>query len=753
MSEGAAASRLGRIARRSAATVLLCLAASPVGAVPSFEAVKQGWRSSDWILLDRHGVPIQRLRADFGAWRGDWVRLEDVSPALREALLVSEDKRFYQHSGVDWRGVAAAAWANLWNTRTRGASTVTMQLAGLLSQDRRGAQRSVREKIDQTLDALALERSWRKDQILEAYLNEVPLRGEQVGIAALSETLFGKRADALDQREAALAVALVRAPNAAPSAVVRRACAIQHELGTDCADLDSFVRLALARPARSRAGFAQGAEGLAPHFARRVFASRHAPPGTRLRSTLDAGVQRIAAGALRRTLTELARRGGGNASHIADGAVVVLDNASGAVLAWVGSSGGLSAAPAVDAVLAPRQAGSTLKPFLYASAFDDKRLTAASLLDDSVLDLPAGNGLYVPQNYDRHFRGWVSARTALASSLNIPAVRTLMMVTPERFARQLRTLGLPLTQDGDYYGYSLALGSADVTLLSLSNAYRALARGGVVSPTVDTLPAAAPHATQRVFSDAASFVVADILSDRQARLTTFGLDSVLDTSYFTAVKTGTSKDMRDNWTVGFSRRYTVGVWVGNADGAPMRDVSGVSGAGPIWRTVFDYLHTREGGAAARPAPPRGVVRSAVHYQPPVEPARDEWFLNGTVLTQVRLSSLHAGAPDADSVDAATALASARIAEPVDGTLFALDPDIPPANQRLSFDVSGVDARTRRQLRWRLDGQPLPGGVPLRWLPWPGRHRLSLTDGRGRMLDEVGFEVRGAFAKARPGALH
>ncbi|WP_091906657.1 penicillin-binding protein 1C [Chitinasiproducens palmae] len=741
---------------------LFCGTAS-AAPLPSFDAVRSAWRASDWIVLDRHGEPIQRLRADFGAWRGDWVALTDVSPAFRDALLVSEDKRFYAHSGVDWRGVAAAAWGNLWNTRTRGASTVTMQLAGLLDDDRRsGTPRSVFDKVEQTVDALALERSWRKDQILEAYLNRVPFRGELIGIDALSQTLFGKAPSGLDRRESAVAAALIRAPNAGPARVAARACQIEQALDAACDGLRDYTRRVLERPSRGRADVADGAEGLAPHFSRRLLSAERPAAGTRVTSSLDAPLQRFATRALRTTLTGLSRNGTSTTGHIADGGVIVLDNASGEVLAWVGSAGRLSSAPEVDTVAALRQAGSTLKPFLYASAFDQRRLTAASLLHDSPIGLPTGGGLYVPQNYDKDFHGWVSVRHALASSLNIPAVRTLVMVGAEPFARQLRALGLPLEHDGDYYGFSLALGSADVTLASLTNAYRALANGGVAGPLsvhpplragvpAPRAPSGFPApAAARVFSPAASFVVSDILADRNARLTTFGIDSVLTTPYYTAVKTGTSKDMRDNWTVGFSRRYTVGVWVGNADGSPMWDVSGVTGAGPVWRQVQDYLQRRGTGgnlpANTAPAAPAGVEQVAVRFEPALEPARDEWFLTGTAQPVVRLASIHAPtAPRAGT-------AGARIAEPVDGTIFALDPDIPPANQRITFVADGIAPAARSALRWRVDGQPIVQKGPARWLPWPGRHRLALLDAKGQTLDEIGFEVRGAGVKpvaARP----
>lgn len=473
------------------------------------------------------------------------------------------------------------------------------------------------------------------------------------------------------------------------------------------------------------------------------------------------GLQRDARDALTRALIEL--NAPPQSRNVQDGAAVVIDNASGEIRAWVGSSGALSAAREVDSVLALRQAGSTLKPFLYAQAIDERRLTGATLLDDSPVDLAAGGGLYVPQNYDHDFKGWVSVRSALGSSLNVPAVRTLVLVTPHRFSRTLTSLGLPLTEEGDYYGYSLALGSADVSLLTLTNAYRALADGGLALPTFD-LPrsgaqAASKPAGKRVFSAEASFIVTDMLGDNNARTRTFGFDSPLATHVFSAVKTGTSKDMRDNWAVGYTARYTIGVWVGNADGSPMREVSGVTGAAPVWAALVGRLHCD--GGRATPQPPAGVVRERVDFERAIEPSRDEWFVRGTETSQVRLAAGAGGstAATADRARAATArirnvstaaAAGARaplaIAAPTDGTIFALDPDIPPHNQRVWFErISGNGGRGS----WRLDGRVIGHGERLAWLPWPGRHRLELLDAGGKPVDQVAFEVRGAVA--RPGA--
>ena len=709
------------------------MCADSTGATTPFDQIKASYQSSDTLILDRHGELLHRLRTDASVRRGQWVALADISPALRTALVLSEDKRFYEHSGVDWQAASRAAWANLWNRKTRGASTITMQLSGLLDDDlKRGSRgRSVAQKLGQTVSAQLLERTWRKDQILEAYLNLVPFRGELVGIDAMSQTLFGKAANGLDAREAAVATALVRAPNAAPAQVTQRACAVLKSLqtvGADCEALDLFTTGALQR--RDYAA----SVGVAPHAARRLVNAMPSTSAATIKTTLRAPVQRFALQTLKQHLRELADR------HVEDGAVVVLDNASGEVLAWVGSSGeDISHSAEVDGVTALRQPGSTLKPFLYAQAIAQKRITAASLLDDSGTQIQTAGGLYIPQNYDHQFKGWISARTALGASLNVPAVRTLVMVSPDAFHKQLVQLGLPLRDSGDYYGYSLALGSAEVSLLNLANAYRALANGGRASPT--TLALGTRPDWRAALDPRAAFIVGDILSDPLARARTFGTDSILGTHFWSAVKTGTSKDMRDNWAVGWSQRYTVGVWVGNASGAPMWDVSGTTGAAPIWAAVMSHLHSSQ--SSRPPRPPAGVVQVAVQFDKPgsapVEAARQEWFLAGTQQHSFAMHSIAAYAQ--------YSRAGGRITSPTTGTIIALDPDIPPKSQRVTFLADGTN------LRWLMDGKVFAKGTTAQWLPWPGRHVVRIVDANGKVLDEVRIEVRGAGVARAARATH
>jgi penicillin-binding protein 1C len=683
---------------------------------PRFEDVRAAYCSSDARLLDRHGAVVHELRVDPTRRRLGWAALDDVSPALTAAVLASEDRRFLVHGGVDWRAAAAALWQRLRGGAPRGASTVSMQLAALLDARLRGTPRSLAEKWTQMRAAWALERSWSKAQILEAYLNLVTFRGELQGVGAAAYVLFDKAPHGLTRAESLVLAALVRAPNSGRTALARRVARLDDHRADAAAAIDQAM--AVPRGVGPR-------RALAPHAARQLIPRSGPAPCADTASTLDADVQRIAADALRRHLLAIRDR------SARDGAVLVADNASGDVLAYVGASGDLSSARFVDGIQARRQAGSTLKPFLYGLALERRLLTAASLLDDSPLEIAAGNGLFRPRNYDALFRGPVSLRTALAGSLNVPAVRALLLVGADDFAERLRQLGFSgVADDGDYYGPSLALGSADVTLWQLVNAYRTLANGGMwtalhlAGSADDGASPAGPAPARRIFDAAASFIVSDILADRDSRSVTFGLESPLTTRFWSAVKTGTSKDMRDNWCVGYSRRYTVGVWVGNFSGEPMRDVSGVSGAAPIWAEVMEWLHRDQ--ASRAPSPPPGVRALAAHFADGAEPVRREWFVDGTI--PVAGEVVRGAAP--------------RIGTPADGTIIAIDPDIAAARQRVAFTAQSACAG----LRWRLDDADVgAAGETTLWEPRRGAHVLQLVEPNGGVLDEVHFEVRGGAA--------
>ena len=680
-------------------------------ALPTFEATRAMHVSSDAVLLDREGEAIHEMRVDRGGRRLDWTALPDVSPALVEAVMRSEDRRFYDHAGVDWLALMRAAAGNAFAKTPRGASTITMQLAALVDDTvkARGRKRTLQEKWRQVEAALELERHWSKRHILEAYLNLVTFRGELQGIAAASRGLFGKAPSGIDRHEAALLAALLRGPGAGAERVARRACHLGGD--SDCEGITARARQSLGRPYMLTADRA-----LAPFVARKLLVSGVA----RATSTLDAGLQRFALEALQRQLATL------EGMNVADGAVLVVENEGGEVLAYVGNAGTQSSARFVDGVMALRQAGSTLKPFLYELALERRLLTAASLIDDSPVNLVTPTGLYVPQNYDREFRGLVSARSALSGSLNVPAVRTLMLTGTDNFVARLRALGFgEVTGEGDYYGYALALGSPEVRLWQLVNAYRTLANGGVASPLV-LAPAAGTPQRVRVMDAAAAHIIADILADRGARSISFGLANPLSTRFWSAVKTGTSKDMRDNWCVGFTERYTVGVWVGNFSGASMWDVSGVSGAAPLWLELITYLY--RDGAGRPPSRPSGVASRHVAFEPPVEPAREELFLKGTEQARVELTPAQAARP--------------RISYPGNGEVIALDPDIPHGRQRVRFAMNP----RHPAYAWRLDETPLEPDRTW-WQPVAGRHVLALIDAGGAEVDRVEFEVRGGPGRA------
>jgi len=682
--------------------------------MPTFADVRAACQPSDIALLDRHGAVIHEMRVDSQRRRLAWTPLSDISPALQAAVIASEDRRFYQHHGVDARAMIAAATQLLRGGPRRGASTISMQLATQLeSQRHRSGWRAPAQKWHQMHLAWALEQRWSKAEILEAYLNLVTFRGELQGVAAATHVLFGKAPHGVTEAEALVLAVLLRAPNAPPTAVTRRAMTLRAAVsgGSTPEDLTVAATQALSTPpgAGSRAA-------LAPHAAHELL--RGAVPTAPVRSTLDASLQRVATEALRRHLLALRDR------WVHDGAVLVVDNASGDVLAYVGGGDDLSSARYVDGIRARRQAGSALKPFLYGLGLDQRLLTPASLIEDTPLEIPVTGGLYRPQNYDEQFRGLVTVRTALSASLNIPAVRTLELVGVDTFVQQLRRLGFNgLVESGDYYGPSLALGSADVSLWEMVNAYRTLANNGVWSMLRMRPDESADDGGLRLYSEATAFLVSNILADRESRSMTFGLENPLVTRFWAAVKTGTSKEMRDNWCIGYSRRYTVGVWVGNFSGQPMRDVSGVSGAAPVWREVMSWLHRDT--PSTPPAPPAGVRAATVAFAREIEPARVEWFRDGTQ-------------PGASQ----QALAGnyPRILAPVAGTMIALDPDIPESQQRVAVEaqVGGTQAR------WELDGTTL--GVASKILLWPpraGRHTLQLIDDSQRVLDSVAFVVRGS----------
>ena len=677
-------------------------------------------QQSDATLLDRHGSILHELRVNDQVRRLEWTGLEHISPAFRRAMVFAEDRRFFEHNGVDWRAIGSAIVHLATRSGIRGASTISMQLVSAFTPQLRPKlrRRSWRQKLWQIRAAGALEKQWSKSEILEAYMNLVYFRGELQGIAAAAKGLFGKQPHGLSLSESVILASLVRSPNASLDKVVSRAEHLAQTMGRriEQSEIYKDAERGLSNPPRI-----QPIRSLAPHVARMLLLqnmpSLASSARVRVASTLDAATQEHAIETLQKHLRAARER------HMQDGAILVADNASGDILAYVGNAGSLSSARHVDGVVARRQAGSTLKPFLYGLAFEGRVLTAASLINDVPLNVPLLHGVYRPANYDNHFRGLVTSRTALASSLNIPAVRVLQMIGVDDFVDLLVQLGFRDLREPDYYGPSLALGSADVRLWDLVNAYRTLANGGRWSPlrmdfSQDSRPSGRSDLSREV-----AFILSDILSDREGRAETFGLESPLATRYWTAVKTGTSKDMRDNWCLGFSERYTVGVWVGNFSGEPMHNVSGMTGAAPVWLEIMNWLHRHS--SSRRPQPPAGLVATTIRiFGNPRPRSYREWFLPGTETVTVRPSSVRP---------------TAQISYPTEGMIVALDPDIPKPQQKILFE----SRHAANGLRWVLNGRAVGNASSRRlWHPTAGSHTLSLVDRENHIADSVSFSVRG-----------
>jgi penicillin-binding protein 1C len=585
------------------ATVLL------VGAVaitPLPAELRERAGASSILVEDRDGHLLREIRADDGA-RVRWTSLAELQAVTVRAVLAAEDGRFYEHPGVDALAIVRAAALDLWHRRfVSGGSTLTMQLARIL----RPHPRTLRGKIAEMLLALRIEFSLSKDQILEQYLNRASFGPNLRGIAAAGRAYLDKTPRSFSVAESALLAGLPRGPSLYevtrhPERARRRRDRVLDRMAargwidpaTEERAKSEPVAVQATRPAFGAPHFVQGVvsgdlgrlqSSLAPALAA-------ARPAARIVTTIDADLQRAAEAQVVTTVDHL--RG----QNVSAASAIVVDNASGDVLAYVGSPDVFDAANggANDGVRARRQAGSTLKPFLYGLAMEDLGFDPATRLPDVELHVSIEGGAdYAPRDYDGRFRGPVRLRAALGGSLNVPAVWTVERVGVGRLLERLRDLGFAsLTHDADYYGPGLALGDGEVTLLELARAYATLARGGIDRPlrvasrvegpggtdarTLDPEPGL--RAMPKRFAD----LIADVLADHGARAGSFGEDSVLDFAFDVAAKTGTSKGYRDNWAIGFTRAVTVAVWVGNFDGRPMTNVSGITGAGPLFHALMD----------------------------------------------------------------------------------------------------------------------------------------------------------------------
>ena len=727
-------------------------------------------------FVDRHGQPLRTVLADGGQFQRR-VSYAEIPLPLVQATLAAEDRRFWQHPGVDWKGTLRAAWQLGANRRiVSGGSTITQQLIKLAHP----RPRTLRSKLIEAVQALRLEQVWDKQRILSEYLNRLEYGNFNTGCPAAAQFYFAKPLGDLSPAECALLAGLPQAPSRLnPHTHLGRARKRQQWILQGMNQRGWLTNEEFGRAQHELLRLAKHPRVFeAPHFIDLVLRLEGNSAGTgspafwgqpnreantltsarRVRTTLDLELNRFTEETLRDHLSRLTMK------HVHNGSAVVIDNRSGHVLALVGSENYFApAAGEVNGAWAPRSAGSTFKPFAYLLAFENGA-TPASIVSDVPAEFPTSTGLFAPVNYNRHCYGPVRYRVALANSLNISAVKVLAAAGgPEALRHKLQSCGLStLVQPGDYYGLGLTIGNAEARLLELANAYACLARLGEFKPylLVDvpgSARAGAPSA-RRVAEREAAYLIADILSDNTARTLAFGAESPLRFDFPVACKTGTSSDFRDNWAFGYAPEFTVGVWVGNFDGSPMQNVSGVSGAGPILHSLFERLHERYGttwydvpsaiteawvhtltgkriteGNAARFHVFEAAREKFVSSMLPPFEGPDDYDSAG----RVRLGSEYREwLACADNWLGGRAVlagneASVHILFPLPGTTFYLDPDLPQGGRQVHLLADGTGA-----LQWSSDS--------LECREEEGQRIALLTEGRHRLVARdpgTGVEAR------------
>lgn len=572
-------------------------------------------------IRDRYGTELYKI---YNNQNRTLVKLNDLPPYLKEAIISIEDKDFYHHSGFSWTGTVRAAWRVVSGDRIEGGSTITQQLVktSLLTPER-----TVRRKLKELVLSFAVEGIYSKDQILEMYLNRVSFGGATYGIEEAAQTYFGKPASQLDLSQATLLAGLPASPTtyspfgnhpelakSRQQEVLRRMVANGY-ISWDQAEKASAQDLKFHPP---------GGDIVAPHFVmyiKDLLAQKYGSDiieqgGLDVTTSLDLPIQQAAQQIVSEEVAKI------QYLHITNGDALITKPSTGEILAMVGSTDyfDLSHDGNVNVTLALRQPGSSIKPINYALALT-KGFTAASIIDDSPITYNnPGQPSYSPANYDNRYHGRVTLRTALGSSYNIPAVKILAANGINSMIDLGQKMGITSWSDRSRFGLALTLGGGEVTMTDMALVYGVFANGGnrvdlhpilsvkdsqghvledfrcptaykanIVNAISATEITSCP--SQSVIPSPVAFIVNDILADNSARSPTFGPNSLLKIpGHAVAVKTGTTNNLRDNWTIGYTPQYLAAVWVGNNDSTPMSYVaSGVTGASPIWNRIITYL--------------------------------------------------------------------------------------------------------------------------------------------------------------------
>ncbi len=706
-------------------------------------------------LVDRNNTLLREVLSEEGG-RCRWIDLRDVSPDLVRATVVAEDRAFFWHPGVNPFAVARALSQNIRHGQVvSGASTITQQVVRNIFRHRR----TILAKMVEIWLALRLEKTISKENILTQYLNRIYYGNQSYGIAAASKLYFDKPPSDLSLAEAAFLAGVPRSPTALdPYRHFREAKKRQerilfqmHKNGD--IDQDRWERAA-EEPLRLipvRKNFK------APHFC--DFVLQQVPLSvrqnlSRIQTTCDYTLQKNIETLVKDHIGALEEK------NITNAAVVVLDNASGEILSMVGSKDFFDERydGQVNGALSLRQPGSTLKPFTYSLALE-RGMTAAELLEDRDFYFPTPEGSYAPRNYDKKFHGAVRLRQALACSYNIPAVSLLERLGTDLLYQRLKQLGFAsLDKSPVHYGVGLTLGNGEVTLLELARAYATLARGGLyieeksIKACFDTggktVIRKEGERARRVFSSQIAFIISNILSDKDARIPAFGYLSPLNLPFECAVKTGTSVDFRDNWTIGYTPRYSVGVWVGNFDAASMHNISGVSGCGPLFKDVMLLLENRN--PEVKFAEARDVIKAkicplsgkfATDFCPG---AMEDIFIKGTEPQEY--CRIHA----VDERERPKDLAALhedefKIGFPQDRDMFKMDPVLRAEFQKIKLKAAIPTGMDIDSVEWRVDDRKIgecayPYAVY--WDLKPGQHTIrAIAVREKKKLKSASIEIR------------
>ncbi|BAY48030.1 penicillin-binding protein 1C [Scytonema sp. HK-05] len=822
------------------ALLLICMT---VRLLPYFAPIHTADIAQQQLALefsDRNGLPLGTLLTR-DQEHTSVVPLNQVSPHFIHAILAAEDGDFYDHGALDLKAAARALKDALHTKRiVSGASTITMQLARMLDP----VSRSLSGKIQEIWLSWRLVAGMNKDEILSSYINRLPMGGNIYGVEAAARTYFSIPANDLNLAQASLLAAIPNNPTYFdPLQHYERLKQRQKYVLNRMVQDGYITRSQAERAYAEEISFQSRQRGIiaAPHFLFWLASQQTTPPITPpptpprkqggaksgwnsspIRTTIDRPLQQFVEAQVQQVLSTLA------ANNVHDAAALVIDNHTGEVLAYVGSPDYFNEAKQGrnDGVQALRQPGSTLKPFLYELALEKGVIRPNTIL----ADVPAhyaipGAKLYSPTDYTNSFLGPVRVRVALANSLNVPAVRVLEKVGVQTFLDRLHELRFEhLNQSAEYYGLGLTLGSGEVSLWELARAYLTMARLGEATSLITTFNQLEPHppthtpvastgetparrwllsasreegiySPPRLRGGAGGGVttwqlITDMLSDRHARATAFGVDSVLSLPFPAAVKTGTSSNFRDTWTVGFTTDYTVATWVGNFDGDPMRQVSGVTGAAPLWNRIMLHLHEHQ-EPASFPSP-KGMVQLPICANSGLRPTPDcssvvqeyfyaenlgdyerqnrftfsgeydEWLARQeqSSLTSIsipdrdshiphsRTPGVFQSQPRAEVPDKATGVSNEnrnnklKILSPHQDDVFLLYPG-DEAKQRLEFKLAGTSAAP---VQWWLNGEKLAtSSHSVFWTLRPGTWTLEAKS--GVRSDKVSFQVELASVKA------